>query len=142
MEVTSNVKQIPFAQQMVYDVLANPSRLEKKMKDAVPADMKEKADAFSFTDDSIVVSAPGMGSVTLNIIEREEPKTIKFQASVAMVKGNMWIQLLPTSDTSSKMKLTIKADVPFFMKGMVQKPLTEGVEKIADMLAMLPYNQI
>ena len=142
MEVTSNVKQIPFSQQMVYDILSNPSRLEKKMRENIPADQKEKADAFSFTDDSIVVSAPGMGSVTLNIVEREAPKTIKFQASVAMVKGNMWIQLLPTTDTSSKMKLTIKADVPFFMKGMVQKPLTEGVEKIADMLAMLPYNTI
>ncbi len=141
MEVTSNVKQIPFAQQMVYDVLSNPSRMEK-MKENIPADMKDKADSLSFTQDSIIVNAPGMGSVTLNIIEREAPKTIKFEAGVAMVKGNMWIQLLPTSDTSSKMKITIKADVPFFMKGMVQKPLTEGVEKIADMLAMLPYNMI
>ena len=141
MEVASNVKQIPFSQQMVYDILSNPSRLEK-MKENIPADMKDKADAVTFTENGINIIAPGVGAVAMNIVEREEPKTIKFQASVAMVKGNMWIQLLPTSDTSSKMKLTIKADVPFFMKGMVQKPLTEGVEKIADMLAMLPYNMI
>lgn len=141
MEVTSNVKQIPFAQQMVYDVLSNPSRMEK-MKENIPADMKDKADAVTFTENGINITAPGVGTVAMNIVEREEPKTIKFEAGVAMVKGNMWIQLLSTSDTSSKMKITIKADVPFFMKGMVQKPLTDGVEKIADMLAMLPYNMI
>ena len=26
-----------------------------------------------------------------------------------------------------------------FIKGMVKKPLTEGIEKIADALAMIPY---
>jgi len=141
MEVTSNIKQIPFAQQMVYDVLSNPSRMEK-MKEAIPEDQKDKADAVTFTENGINIEAPGVGAVALTIVEREEPKTIKFEAGVAMVKGNMWIQLLPTTDTSSKMKLTIKADIPFFMKGMVQKPLEEGIEKIANMLAMLPYNMI
>lgn len=141
MEVTSNIKQIPFSQQMVYDVLSNPSRMEK-MKEAIPEDQKDKANAVTFTENGINIEAPGVGAVALAIVEREEPKTIKFEAGVAMVKGNMWIQLLPTTETSSKMKITIKAEVPFFMKGMVQKPLEEGIEKIADMIAMLPYNMI
>lgn len=37
------------------------------------------------------------------------------------------------------MKVTIRAEVNMFMKAMVSKPLQEGVEKLADMLAMLPY---
>ena len=53
---------------------------------------------------------------------------------------NLWIQLLPTSETSSKMKLTIKADINPFIKGMISKPLQEGLEKIADMLAMINYD--
>lgn len=37
------------------------------------------------------------------------------------------------------MKLTVCADLNPFIKGMVEKPLKEGVEKLADMLAMIPY---
>ena len=37
------------------------------------------------------------------------------------------------------MKLTIRAELNMFIKAMVSKPLKEGVEKLADMLAMIPY---
>jgi hypothetical protein len=38
------------------------------------------------------------------------------------------------------MKLTVDADLNFFMKQMLDKPLKNGIEKMADMLAMIPYN--
>ena len=38
------------------------------------------------------------------------------------------------------MKLTIKADLNPFIKQMVKKPLSEGIEKIADVLQMIQYN--
>ena len=37
------------------------------------------------------------------------------------------------------MKLTLKADINPFIKGMISGPLQDGLEKIADMLAMIPY---
>ena len=37
------------------------------------------------------------------------------------------------------MKLTIKADLNPFIKGMVAKPLQEGIEKIADVLQLIHY---
>ena len=37
------------------------------------------------------------------------------------------------------MKLTIKAELNPFIKGMVQKPLQGGIEKIADVLQMINY---
>ena len=119
-------------------MLSNPEKLEK-IKEMLPPEALQQAESITFTSDSIIVDAPGVGSVALNIIEREEPKTIKFEASVAVAKGNMWIQLLPVTEASAKMKLTIKADVPFFMKAMVKKPLEEGIEKVADLLSQLPY---
>ena len=53
--------------------------------------------------------------------------------------ANLWIQLLPTSPYESKMKCTVGADLNFFIKQMAKKPLQEGIEKLADMLAMIPY---
>ena len=38
------------------------------------------------------------------------------------------------------MKVTVKADIPIMLKGMVAGPLQDGIEKIADVLAQIPYN--
>ena len=52
---------------------------------------------------------------------------------------NFWIQLLPVTAATCKMKLTIKAELNPFIKGMVKKPLEEGIEKIADALQAISY---
>ena len=80
-----------------------------------------------------------MGELSLRIIEREEPKCIKFEAVNSPIPANLWIQLLPVTETQCKMKLTVRAELNMFIKAMVSKPLKEGVEKLADMLAMIPY---
>ncbi len=125
-------------QQLVYDTLSNLENIER-VKDRLPAD---KIQDLTFSRDSVSVSAPMVGTVTLNIVDREEPKTIKFEAANSPVPFNLWIQLLPVTDDTCKMKLTIKAELNPFIKGMVQKPLTEGIEKIADVLQIIPYTTL
>ena len=39
----------------------------------------------------------------------------------------------------AKLKVTIRAEVNMFMKAMVAKPLQDGVDKLAEMLSMIPY---
>ena len=131
----SSVRQIDAPQQKIYDTLSNLENLEK-IRDRIPED---KADDLSFDNDSISVRVNPVGMVKFKIIEREEPKTIKFEAEGSPVPVNFWIQILPVEETTAKMKLTIKADIPFFMKGMVQKPLEQGIEKIADIRQMIKY---
>lgn len=131
----SAIKHIPYSQQAVYAMLSDLSNLER-VRDKVPAD---KIKDLSFDSDSLSISAP-MGSVSMRIVEREEPKCIKFATENSPIAANLWIQVLPEGEGASKMKLTIKADINPFIKGMVAKPLQEGLEKIADALAMIPYN--
>ena len=130
----SSIKHIPYRQQAVYDKLSDLSNLEK-VCDKIPAD---KIKDLSFDSDSLTISAP-MGSVSMRIIEREEPKCIKFATENSPISANLWIQVVPEGDAACKMKLTIKADINPFIKGMVSKPMQEGLEKIADVLAMIPY---
>ena len=131
----SSVKQIPYAQQRVYDKLSDLNNLEQ-VKDNIPDD---KAGELEFTHDTISINVPPVGKISLQITEREEPKTIKFETLQSPMPFNLWIQLLPVTESSSKMKLTIKADINPFFKVIVSKPLQEGIEKIADMLAMAKY---
>lgn len=133
----SSVKQIPYPQQAVYNMLSDLTNIER-VKDRVPED---KLKDLSFDKDSISISVPPVGAVSMRIIEREEPKTIKFESVNSPMPFNFWIQLLPVNETESKMRLTIKADIPFMLKGMVTKPLQEGIEKIAEALAMIPYGE-
>jgi hypothetical protein len=66
-------------------------------------------------------------------------KCIKFEGDKSPIPLNLWIQILPVNENEAKMKVTIRAEVNMFMKAMVAKPLQEGVEKLADMLSMIPY---
>jgi hypothetical protein len=133
----SNIKQIPYAQETVYKNLSDLSHLER-LKDKIPAD---KVGDVSFDQDSITFKVPMAGQVTMKVVNREEPKTIKLETVKSPVPLTFWIQLLPTDENSCKMKLTVKADVSLFMKGMIQKPLQEGLEKMADALAAIPYEE-
>ncbi len=131
----SSIREIQAPQQRVYDMLSNLENLEK-VRDRLPED---KLKDFSFDHDSLSISVPPVGSIRMRVVEREEPKTIKFEAEQSPVPFNFWIQLLPVTETTSKMKLTIKAELNPFIKGMVAKPLQEGLEKIADALQMISY---
>lgn len=131
----SSIKQVPYSQQAVYRCVSDLSNLDK-VKDRVPTD---KVKDFSFDSDSVSINVDPVGALTFRIINREEPKCVKFEGVNTPVPIHLWIQVLPVTDTSSKMKLTIEADIPIFVRPMVEKPLKEGIEKIADLLAMIGY---
>lgn len=132
--IESTIRQIDHPQQAVYNMLSDLNNLER-VKDKIPADKVENLD---FDSDSIAVSTP-MGAVRMVVVDREEPKTIKFESKESPVHFNFWIQILPVEENICKMKLTIKADLNPFIAGMVKKPLQEGIEKIADALQLINY---
>ena len=94
---------------------------------------------MQFDRDTATVEAGPVGSVSLRIVEREEPKLVKLQAENSPIPANLWIQLLPAGDGLAAMKVTLGVELNFFMKQMVKGKLKDAVERLADMLAMLPY---
>ena len=131
----SSVKQIPYPQQAVYDNISDLRNLEK-VRDRVPED---KVSDFTFDEDTVGLNVQPVGELKLRICEREEPKCVKFETVQSPVPFNVWIQVLPVDEQNSKMKVTVKAELNPFIKGMVEKPLQEAVEKIADALALVQY---
>ena len=131
----SSVKQIPYPVEDVYRNISDLSNLER-VRDRIPED---KLNSFSFDQDSVSVNVAPVGDLKLRIIEREENKCVKFEGVQTPVPFNLWIQVLPVSETESKMKVTVQADIPFMLKGMVAGPLQDGVDKIADALSKVPF---
>lgn len=131
----SSVKTIPASQEAVYEKLSDLNNLEK-FKDSMPED---KVKNLSFDSDSMSIDVAPVGQITLKIVEKDPCKCIKFATTTSPLPFNLWIQLVPVTENECKMKLTIGLELNPFMKGMVQKPLQEGLEKMADTLAIIKY---
>ena len=131
----SSIKPIPYPVEDVYRNISDLRNLER-VRDRVPED---KLQDFQFDTDTVQVSVAPVGLLKLRICEREENRCVKFETEQSPLPFNLWIQVLPVTDVTSKMKVTVKADIPFMLKGMVAGPLQDGVEKIADVLSQIPY---
>ena len=131
----SSVKNIPFPQARVYAKLEDLNNLEG-LKDRLPQD---KVKEFTYSRDEATVNVPPMGNVTIRVVEREEPKCIKLEAVGSPIPVNMWIQIIPNGDEASKMRVVVKAEVNFMLRSMIEKPLKDGIEKIAEALSMIAY---
>lgn len=136
----SEVKHVPYSQERVYTKLADLNNLAsvRERLDLLKDKLEGKLEDMSFDQDSLTLKIQGI-SLTLRIVEREPMKCIKFEGDKTPIPLNLWIQILPVTDVEAKMRVTIGAEVNMFMKAMVSKPLKEGVDKLADMLAMIPY---
>jgi hypothetical protein len=129
------VKQVPYRQQSVFDMLSDLSNAER-VKHLVNDDQLQN---MSFDNDHISVNVPPIGKIALRIVEREDPKCVKYQSVDSPLPFNLWVQMLPVTDTTSKLKVTIDAELNFLMKGIVSKPLQEGLEKLAEALSKIRY---
>jgi len=136
----SSIKHIPYSQERVYNKLSDLNNLNsvRDRLDLIKDKLDGKLEDMTFDSDSLTLKVQGF-NLTLRIIEREPLKCIKFEGDKTPIPLNLWIQILPEGMNNAKMKVTIRAEVNMFMKAMVAKPLQEGVEKLADMLSMIPY---
>ena len=152
----SSVKQVNAPVERVYAVLSDMERLrpmielaqnnemlKEKLREAGqdPAQL-EKLKDMNLTSDRISFPAPMVGEIALAIVEREQDRCVKFQTEKSPIEANLWIQVLPVTSTTSKMRVTIKADLNPMIKMMVGSKLENGIDQFADMLCMLPYNFI
>ena len=89
-----------------------------------------------FSEDAVSFDSK-LGLITLAITEREEPKLVKLQGVGTPIDVTLWVQLLPLGAYQSKMKVTIGADVNFFIRKMVEKYLKQAPDGIASFLCYL-----
>ncbi|GHT62290.1 hypothetical protein FACS189451_06270 [Bacteroidia bacterium] len=137
-EFTSEIKQLPYSEETIFEALSNLNNLEK-VKDQIPQD---KVQNFSFDRDSCTFNVSPVGDVRFSIVEREPNKTIKFQADQLPVEVYLWIQLKEVDAQDTRMKLTVKANLNPFLKPMLSGPLQKGLDKVADVLAAVPYETL
>ena len=134
----SKIGQVPYNDRVIFSVLSNLSNLNR-FSELIP---KDKIKELEITSDCVRVQIDGLAQkFSVRIIEKEEYKTIKFGMENIPMEANMWIQLKQVAPQDTRIKLTIKADIPMIFKMIFEKILQQGLDQAVDMLCQVPYNQ-
>ncbi|MBQ9752132.1 MAG: SRPBCC family protein [Paludibacteraceae bacterium] len=132
----SKIGQITCDSASVFAVLSNLENLQR-FSDAIP---KDKVKELEISSDCIRIKVDGLAQkFAIRIVEKEENMTIKFGVDNLPMAANMWIQLKEMAEDDTRIKLTIKADIPMMFRMMFEKKLQQGIDQAVDMLCQVPY---
>lgn len=134
-DFTSDTKQIPHATVNVFEMLADLNNLARLGDNLPVSSLKD----LTFDKDCCRFKVDPVGTIALRIIEREPHKTIKLISESSPIPFTCWIQLVEAGKKDTRLKVTVRADIPLMLRPMVAKPLEKGIEDLATLLATLPY---
>ena len=120
----------------VFAVLTNLENLQR-FADLIPQD---KVKELEISRDTIRFKVEGLGpKVTIGIVDQEENKMIKYGAQNIPIPLNAWIQLKQVDELDTRMRITIKTDMPAMFRMMIDKKMQTGLDQAVDMLCNIKY---
>lgn len=135
----SKIGQIAANDAIVFAVLSNLENINH-FRDVIPQD---KLQDIEVSSDRVRFKIEGLGQkIAISIVEKEEYKTIKYGAESLPVPLNVWIQLKQMAENDTRIRITIKTDMPAMFKMMFESKIQQGLDQAIDMLCQLPYNKL
>ena len=134
----SHIAAVPANASAIYAVVSNLSNLER-VRDLIPQD---KVQEFDTNPDFVRLKVDGLGQkIVIRIVDRIENDTVKFGIENMPVDGNFWIQIKQVAPHDSRIKLTLKAELPMMLAMMAGNKIQNGINQAADMMAKMPFEQ-
>lgn len=134
----SSVEAISAPIVQVYRVLSNLKNLER-VRHLIPQDKIQELDISS---DAVYLKVDGLGQkIVFRIVDQIENDTIKFGVDNLPLQMNLWIQLKSVAPCDTRIKVTLKADLPMMFRMMLDKKIQKGIDDAAVMLTQFPYSQ-
>ena len=97
------------------------------------SDIEADADRLRFKVD-------GLGQkVSVTVVDRKENDTLKYLIDAVMMKANVWIQMKEVAEGDTRLKITLRSDIPMMLRMMVEKKLKEGLDQAAEMIAAMQF---
>lgn len=132
----SKISSAPYSAEQIYRVISNLQNIER-VRDMIPQD---KVQEMEIEPDRIRMKVDGLAQkITIAIVDRIENDTVKFGAEGIPMQANFWIQLKELAPNDTRIKLTLKADIPMMFKMMIGSKLQTGLDQASEMLAKFPY---
>lgn len=156
-DYVSQIKTINASQEAVYNkisYLSNLGALKERLANPDAAQAlnaqfgEDKAAAamqylqnVSFTPDTIEVGGTPVGALKFQIVEREEPKCVKLEGVGTPIPLTLWAQVISKGEKEAALRVTLRAELNFFMRQMVGKHLQQAADGLADILSKINYNE-
>lgn len=135
----SKIGQIAANDAAVFCVLSNLENINR-FRDVIPQD---KIKDLEISSDRIRFKVDGLGQkIAIAIVEKEEYKLVKYGAESLPIPLNVWIQLKQVAEMDTRIRITIKTDMPAMFKMMFDKKIQQGLDQAIDMLCQVPYNNM
>ena len=132
----SAVTKVAASVAQIYSVFSNLKNLER-VKDLIP---KDKVQELEIEAESVRMKVDGLGQkITILIVDKTENEVIKYGAEGVPMDMNFWIQMKEVAPMDTRIKLTLKADIPMMFKMMLDKKIQQGIDQAAAMIAQFPY---
>lgn len=138
-DYVSSIKSIRASQSQVYNKLSDLSGMASIGEALKNHPEASKIGIEAIDADNCAFVIAGAGRMQMRIVEREPNKTIKLEAIDAPIELTLWIQLVAADSDDTRLRLTLRTELNFLLRKMIGGKLQDGVEKLADMMAMLPY---
>lgn len=128
MEVKSEWVPVAVAAGRLYDYVSNFANL----KVVLPEQVRN----FSATEDECSFEVNGVAKVRLRMTERVCPTRVALGtvAGESPVPVGLVLEMAPEGEAACKARVTVTADVPFMLSGMVKKPLEKFVGELSRQL--------
>lgn len=134
----SHIAKVAADASAIYAVVSDLRNLER-VRDLIPQD---KVQEFETDVDFIRLKVDGLGQkIIIRIVDRIENDTVKFGIENLPMEGNFWIQVKQVAPHDSRIKLTLKAELPMMIAMMAGNKIQEGINQAADMMAQMPFEQ-
>lgn len=129
---------------LIYSKLSDPSIFKAQIDnnmDRLPDEAREHLKSVKFEEDGISVESP-MGTLKLSVSESQEPTMVKYTAQSSPVPFGVTINLESVDENITQAVTELNIELPFMLKAMVGGKLSEGAQKMGELIAKLPYGEM
>jgi hypothetical protein len=116
----------------IFEQISDMRNLEK-YKAAFP---QQSVGEMTFAQDFITAEIPQFGQTTIRLTEKIEQKTLKFVLENLPVNANFYVNLYEIQPEKTQIQLTLEANIPFFVRPVIDEKLRTGINKAAELLAV------
>ena len=134
-QIVSNASSVS----AIFRVCSDLRNLDR-VKELIPQD---KVKEVEVQEDFVRFKVDGLGQkIGIRILDKEENDYVKFGIENAPVDGNFWIQMKAVDEHASRLKLTVKVDLPMMFKMMVGSKLQGALDQAAEAISKIPFENI
>ncbi|MDR1758193.1 MAG: hypothetical protein LBR51_04455 [Bacteroidales bacterium] len=125
MKITASTVQVKVSDREIFSRISNCNHFGEALSSRVSG--------WSSTEDSCSGEVPGVGHISLNIKEKIPSSKVVFQVVNSQnMPVLLTIDIVPLEEAKSELLVVIDVEVPFFLAGLIKKPLQQFADTLAD----------